>query len=71
MKNKHQLHLIVRAIRQRRESLNYSQEYMAAKMAIGQNAYSKIELGSSKLTVERLLDICELLELDAGRLLQL
>lgn len=64
------MRLIVRAIRQRREALGYSQEYMAAKMQMGQNCYSKIELGNSKLTVERLLAICTLLDLDTREILE-
>lgn len=60
---------IIGVIRKRREHLQYSQEYMAAKMAIGQNCYSKIELGLNKLTVERLLTICNLLEINAGELI--
>lgn len=70
MKNQNQLQLIVRTIRQRRLELNYSQEYMAYKMQMGQNCYSKIELGNNKLTVERLLAICALLELDTSEVLQ-
>lgn len=62
--NYDRMHLIIQAIRLRRESLGYSQEYMAAKMKMGQNCYSKIELGNNKLTVERLLTICALLDMD-------
>jgi transcriptional regulator with XRE-family HTH domain len=51
-------------IRKARVKLQYSQEYMAAKLAISQNAYSKLELGYSNLTVERLLSICRLLAID-------
>lgn len=70
MNNHKQLQHIMQTIRQRRLALNYSQEYMAYKMQMGQNCYSKIELGNSKLTVERLLNICELLELDSREILQ-
>lgn len=51
-------------IRRLRESLYYSQEYMGLKLGIGQNAYSKIELGKCKLTVERLLGIANVLQTD-------
>jgi len=67
--NNNYSNLIVQAIRRRRAELGYSQEYMAAKMKMGQNCYSKIELGNSKLTVDRLMDICQLLDLQAGELL--
>ncbi|MBL4678821.1 MAG: helix-turn-helix transcriptional regulator [Mucilaginibacter sp.] len=50
----------IRIIRERR---NYTQDYLAMKMNISQNAYSKIELGYSKLTVAKLLEICEILEI--------
>ena len=49
-------------IRNKREALNYTQEYLAAKLNISQNAYSKIELGYTKITVERLFQIAEILE---------
>ena len=55
---------IAENIRRTRESLYYSQEYMGVKLGIGQNAYSKIELGKCKLTVERLLGIAKVLETD-------
>jgi transcriptional regulator with XRE-family HTH domain len=49
-------------IRNKREELNYTQEYLAAKLNISQNAYSKIELGYTKITVERLFQIADILE---------
>ncbi len=51
-------------IRKTREHRNYTQEYLAAKLRISQNAYSKIELGYTRITVERLLHIAEILETD-------
>ena len=51
-------------IRKIREHRNYTQEYLAAKLRISQNAYSKIELGYTKITVERLFQIAEILESD-------
>nr|WP_294942504.1 helix-turn-helix transcriptional regulator [uncultured Mucilaginibacter sp.] len=51
-------------IRNKREELNYTQEYLAAKLNISQNAYSKIELGYTKITLERLFQISEVLETD-------
>jgi transcriptional regulator with XRE-family HTH domain len=49
-------------IRNKREELNYTQEYLAAKLHISQNAYSKIELGYTKITVERLFQVAEVLD---------
>lgn len=51
-------------IRKVREQRNYTQEYLAAKLNISQNAYSKIELGYTKITVERLFYIAIILEVD-------
>lgn len=51
-------------IRKIRESKDYTQDYLAAKLAISQNAYSKIELGYTKITVERLFQIAQILEVN-------
>ncbi|GAB2703608.1 hypothetical protein GCM10027037_31820 [Mucilaginibacter koreensis] len=56
-------------IRKLREQLHYTQEYLAAKLNISQNAYSKIELGYTKITLERLFQIAEILEVDSLELL--
>ena len=61
---------LIGRIRKRREALNYSQEYLAAKLCISQKTYSKLELQHNKLTVERLLQICDVLEVDIKDLLQ-
>ena len=57
-------------IRNKREFKNYTQEYLAFKLKISQNAYSKIELGYTKITVERLFQIAEILELDVADLIK-
>lgn len=51
-------------IRKIREHRNYTQEYLAVKLHISQNAYSKIELGYTRITVERLFQIAEILGVD-------
>src|ERR1700712_916992 len=56
-------------IRNKREQRNYTQEYLAAKLRISQNAYSKIELGYTKITVERLFQIADILEFDVTDLI--
>ena len=56
-------------IRNKREDLNYTQEYLAAKLNISQNAYSKIELGYTKITVERLFQIAEILDTELMELI--
>ncbi|HVW14324.1 MAG TPA: helix-turn-helix transcriptional regulator [Mucilaginibacter sp.] len=49
-------------IRKIREYRNYTQEYLAARLRISQNAYSKIELGQTKITVGRLFQIADILD---------
>jgi transcriptional regulator with XRE-family HTH domain len=56
-------------IRNKREYRNYTQEYLAAKLDISQNAYSKIELGYTKITVERLFQIADVLGFDVADLI--
>ena len=56
---------IASKIRNMRIFRNYSQDYLAAKLKVSQNAYSKIELGRTKVTVEKLLTIADVLETDA------
>lgn len=56
-------------IRDKREYRNYTQEYLAAKLEISQNAYSKIELGYTKITVERLFQIADVLGFPVSELL--
>jgi len=51
-------------IRKIREYRNYTQEYLAAKLSISQNAYSKIELGYTRITVERLFHVADILGVD-------
>lgn len=49
-------------IRRLREGKNYTQEYMSERLNISQNTYSKIETGGIKLTVDRLQQIADILE---------
>jgi transcriptional regulator with XRE-family HTH domain len=51
-------------IRRIRELRGYSQEYLASKLHITQNTYSKIERGETALSIEKLTDICNALEID-------
>lgn len=56
-------------IKQRREFLNFSQEYIAETLGISQPAYLKIEKGITKLDFERLIKISEILKMDINELL--
>jgi len=53
-----------------RRSKEYSQDFMAYKLNISQNAYSKIESGKTPLTLERFFKIAELLDVSPARLLE-
>ena len=55
-------------IRNARLFRNYSQDYLAYKLKISQNAYSKVELGYTKITLERLIIIAEVLQVALNRL---
>jgi transcriptional regulator with XRE-family HTH domain len=50
-------------IRLQRLTKRYSQEYMAFMLEISQAAYSKIECGETKLTLDRIYEIAEILEI--------
>jgi transcriptional regulator with XRE-family HTH domain len=64
------LDFILNNIRKQREKDFLSQEYMAHKLGISQNTYSKIELGKNKLTVDRLIGIAEILGVEVAELLK-
>jgi transcriptional regulator with XRE-family HTH domain len=56
-------------IRKTRLMRNYSQDYLAFKLGMSQNGYSKIELGYSALSVDNLMIIASALEVDIKQLL--
>jgi transcriptional regulator with XRE-family HTH domain len=56
-------------IRNARLFKNYSQDYVAFKLGISQNAYSKVECGYTKITIDRLTEIGQILEVDMNDLL--
>ena len=58
-------------IRKIREHRDYTQDYLPAKLNISQNAYSKIELGYSKVTLERLFVISLVLEVNPADLISM
>jgi transcriptional regulator with XRE-family HTH domain len=58
-------------IRDIREKKNYSQEYMANKLGMSQNAYSRLESGQTKLALDRIKSISEILEISFISLLEL
>jgi transcriptional regulator with XRE-family HTH domain len=54
--------IIGKNIKNARLMRNYSQDYVAACLQISQNAYSKIEIGKSNVSVERAFKIAQILE---------
>ncbi len=50
-------------IKQIRELKNFTQEYVAQKLGLSTRAYSKIETGETQLTINRLNEISEVLEI--------
>ena len=52
-----------------REYRNYSQEYIAEKLGITQNAYSRIENNQTRLTAERLEKLAAILKISMIELL--
>lgn len=48
----------------------YSQDYIAARLNISQNAYSKMELGYTQLSLLRLFQIAAILEIDVEMLFE-
>ncbi|MFI5157753.1 MAG: helix-turn-helix domain-containing protein [Sphingobacteriales bacterium] len=67
----HKLVDVAHNIRNVRIDRNYTQNYLAAKLKISQNAYSKIELGRTRITVEKLLIIADVLNTDACDLINI
>jgi transcriptional regulator with XRE-family HTH domain len=57
-------------LRKYRELRNYSQDYVARKMGISQNAYSKIENNITQLTVNHVKQISQILEVSVMDLLR-
>lgn len=59
-----------RKIRLLREIYNYTQEYVAENLGISQNAYSMMETGETRLTIDRLGKLAELYKMEVSDLLQ-
>lgn len=61
--------LITDEIRRLRMAKSFSQDYMAEKLGITQQAYSKIENQISEASISRLQQICEILDVPLPQLL--
>ncbi len=49
-------------IRKNREAKNFTQDFVAREMGMSQNAYSKIETGSTTLTVHHLKELSRIFQ---------
>jgi transcriptional regulator with XRE-family HTH domain len=56
-------------LRMLREFRNYSQEYVAEKLGITQNTYSRIENNQTKITTERLHQVAQVLDVPVSELI--
>ena len=57
--------IVLQKIAERRQKLGFSQTDLALKLNMTISGYFKVEKGESKLDVIRLLEIAEILEIDA------
>lgn len=57
-------------IKKYREMRNYSQKYVATKLGMSQNAYSKIENNLTQLTVHHVKELSKILEIPITDLLK-
>ena len=64
-----QLKAVAANIKDRRLDLNFSQTYVAQRLNVTQNAYSKMEIGKTKMSVERLYEIANVLETSPRQLI--
>lgn len=62
---------ILKNIQDLRKDKGYSHEYMAFSLDISQAAYTKLERNQTKLTVERLYKIAEILEVEVAEILDI
>ncbi len=54
-------------IKEHRLQKNYSQDYIAKKLGISQKAYSKIENNETRLNVEALVSIAEIMQIPVNQ----
>lgn len=59
----------VRQLRLAREARRYSQEFMAGKIGISQEAYSRLELHETTPSIDRLLQMARILGISAEKVL--
>lgn len=62
--------ILAERIRQLRRDKDYSQQFMANALNISQNAYSKLESGKTPIHLDRLYEVCVLLDINIYELLK-
>ncbi len=67
MSNSQKIGLLIRACR---ESKGISQDYMADMLDIAQSAYANLESGKTTMSVDRLMRISEILQLDIHQIIE-
>lgn len=60
----------LRKVKAQREYLNFSQEYVAYELGISQPAYAKIENGNTKIKIERLIKLVEILKIELHEVIE-
>ncbi|MFD2873545.1 helix-turn-helix domain-containing protein [Mucilaginibacter ximonensis] len=63
------LNAVAANVKKRRNELRVSQMQMADMLNITQNAYSKIEMAKTKMSVERLYEIADILKVSVADLM--
>lgn len=60
---------LCKRIKEFRENKKYTQEHMAKELGISTNHYGRIERGESSCTIERLIQICNVLQITPNDIL--
>jgi transcriptional regulator with XRE-family HTH domain len=55
---------ILTKVNQKRLEKNYSQQYMASRLKISQSYYNKIESGKKTITLQHILQIASILDIE-------
>jgi transcriptional regulator with XRE-family HTH domain len=55
---------ILEAIREKRKDLKISQGEMSVLLGVSQSQYSSLESGNSEITLDKLVKICEILNIE-------
>lgn len=67
---KEKVKMVISYLRYARIARKYTEKYLASKLHLPQDDYTKIESGEIALTLEQFFQIADVLELDAKELLE-